>query len=81
MATEQEKRWVDAWRIAGPELERLRNLELQNLDEFNGTRQATLLGVPIELIKPRKSEIGKLAALFIKSQALQKPKASTPPNR
>ena len=38
MATEQEKRWVDAWRIAGPELERLRKQELVDMDEADGLK-------------------------------------------
>jgi len=31
--SEQEKIWIDAWRIAGPELERIRDEELRNLDD------------------------------------------------
>jgi len=31
--TEQEKIWIEAWRIAGPELERIRDEELRNLDD------------------------------------------------
>ena len=45
MPTEQEKQWIAAWRHAGPELERIRNEELRQLDEQEGTRRATLLGV------------------------------------
>ena len=33
--TEQEKRWIEAWRIAGPELERIRDEELRSLDDAN----------------------------------------------
>ncbi|MEX1026836.1 MAG: hypothetical protein WD049_02340 [Candidatus Paceibacterota bacterium] len=45
MPTEQEKQWIAAWRRAGPELERLRNAELRQLDEAEGTRLATFLGL------------------------------------
>ncbi len=38
MPTEQERRWIDAWRNAAPELERIRNEELRNLDENAGLR-------------------------------------------
>jgi hypothetical protein len=38
MPTEQEKRWIAAWRSAGPELERIRNEELRSLDESEGFR-------------------------------------------
>lgn len=31
--TEQEKRWIEAWRIAGPELARIRDEELRSLDD------------------------------------------------
>ena len=36
--TEQEKQqlWITAWRRAGPELERIRNEELRNLDDSAG---------------------------------------------
>jgi hypothetical protein len=43
--TDQEERFLDAWRRAGPELDRIRNEELRQLDEHEGTRLATLLGV------------------------------------
>jgi hypothetical protein len=33
MTTEMQKQWMAAWRIAGPELERIRNEELRRLDE------------------------------------------------
>jgi len=39
--TEQEKRWIEAWRIAGPELERIRDDELRSLDD---ARAIGLLG-------------------------------------
>ena len=47
--TDQEKRFLDAWRHAGPELERIHNEELRQLDEQEGTRLATLLGVVTEV--------------------------------
>ena len=50
--TDQEQRFIDAWRRAGPELERIRNEELRNLDEQEGTRLATLLGV-VTGVRPR----------------------------
>ncbi len=31
--TESERRWIEAWRIAGPELERIRDAELRSLDD------------------------------------------------
>lgn len=30
----QAKRWVENWRLAGPELERIRRAELRDLDTF-----------------------------------------------
>ncbi len=36
MPTEQEKRWIEAWRTAGPELERIRREELRNLTDDAG---------------------------------------------
>jgi|GEM_PF-1963438 len=38
MPTENEKRWIAAWKSAGPELERIRNEELQQLDDQAGLR-------------------------------------------
>lgn len=38
MPTEIEKHWMAAWRIAGPELERIRNEELRRLDESADTK-------------------------------------------
>ena len=38
MPTEQEKKWIAAWRIASPELERIRNQELRQLDDSEGLR-------------------------------------------
>ena len=56
MPTEQERQWIAAWRRAGPELERIRNEELRQLDEQEGTRLATLLGVMSPV--PTRSESG-----------------------
>jgi hypothetical protein len=66
MPTENEKKWIAAWRSAGPELERIRREELANLDEEQGTRQAMMLGVSPELLKqkPRATTIGKLSDLL-----------------
>lgn len=36
MPSEQEKRWIEAWRTAGPELERIRREELRNLSDEAG---------------------------------------------
>jgi len=69
LPTENEKKWIAAWNHAGPELERIRREELSNLSEQKGTRQAMMLGVSLELIVPRQSEIGKLSELL----ALQAP--------
>lgn len=38
MPTDLEKQWLAAWRSAGPELERIRNEELQALDDTAGLR-------------------------------------------
>ena len=38
MPTELEKKWMAAWRYAAPELERIRNEELQNLDDEKAIR-------------------------------------------
>ena len=54
MPTEQEKRWIAAWRYAGPELERFRNDELRNLDDESTMRQ---LGAG----KPLRQELNGLA--------------------
>ena len=37
--TEQEKRWIEAWRIAGPELKRIRDDELRSLDDIRQGKQ------------------------------------------
>ena len=54
MPTEQEKRWIAAWRFAGSELERFRNDELRNLDDESTMRQ---LGAG----KPLRQELNGLA--------------------
>ena len=54
MPTEQEKQWIAAWRFAGPELERIRNDELRNLDDESTMRQ---LGAG----KPLRQELNGLA--------------------
>ena len=38
MPTEIEKKWIAAWRYAAPELERIRNEELQGLDDETAIR-------------------------------------------
>ena len=67
MPTEQEKQWIAAWKKAGPELERIRNQELRNLSDEEGTRKATLLGVPAELIQHKVSQIHLLHELLAKA--------------
>lgn len=63
MATDDERRWVETWRRAGPELERIRNEELRNLDESAALRKIRVLDVPVELLPDRRSSINELAAL------------------
>jgi len=38
MPTELEKQWMAAWRLAGPELERIRNEELRLRDDRIGMK-------------------------------------------
>lgn len=38
MPTEQEKLWIESWKKAGPELERIRNEELKNLSDTAGLK-------------------------------------------
>ena len=38
MPTEQEKQWIAAWRCASPELARIRNQELRQLEDIVGLR-------------------------------------------
>jgi hypothetical protein len=68
MPTEDEKKWIAAWRNAGPELERIRRQELRDLSDEEGTRQAMLLGVATVLIKPRATSIGRLSELLAKQK-------------
>jgi hypothetical protein len=70
MPTEQEKKWLQGWRAAGPELERIRNEELRALTDDEGTRQATLLGVPAKLINRKKSGIIELSRLLMKLRSV-----------
>jgi hypothetical protein len=58
MPTENEQKWIAAWRSAGPELARLRSKELCELDDQTGTVQATWLGIPQQT--PAKSGSGLL---------------------
>ncbi len=41
--SELEKQWIAAWRIAGPELERIRNEELRKMDESEGAKKLSKL--------------------------------------
>lgn len=66
MPTENEKKWIAAWKLAGPELERIRNEELRQTTDEEHERSATMLGVPIELIPVRESQIGQLNFWFQK---------------
>jgi hypothetical protein len=36
MPTENEKKWIAAWKFAGPELERIRNEELRQMTDKEG---------------------------------------------
>ncbi len=45
MPSDLEKQWMEAWRRAGPELERIRREELRQLDDGTATLQATWLGI------------------------------------
>jgi hypothetical protein len=36
MATADEQKWIEAWRYAGPELERIRLRELQQMKQCEG---------------------------------------------
>jgi hypothetical protein len=36
MPTENEKKWIAAWKFAGPELERIRNEELRQMTDEEG---------------------------------------------
>ena len=71
MPTENEEKWIAAWKFAGPELERIRNEELRQLDDETGTIIATTLGVHPSLLRPRQSNIGQLAAWFMKQHELE----------
>ena len=66
MPTENEKKWIAAWKFAGPELERIRNEELRQTTDEEHERSATMLGVPIELIPVCESQIGQLNFWFKK---------------
>ncbi len=66
MPTDVEKQWMAAWRYAGLELERIRIDRLRRLDEKTGTRYATMLGIPVEIIPHRDSNIGQWATLSLK---------------
>lgn len=61
------RQWVETWKKAGPELERIRNEELRNMDENEGTRIATLLGVAEQLLRRRESGIGELHNLLLRA--------------
>ena len=55
MPDEQEKRWIAAWKLAGPKLQEIREEELRGLDEDAGLkllgarseRPATLHGLAV----------------------------------
>lgn len=36
MPSENEKKWIAAWKFAGPELERIRNEELRQMTDQDG---------------------------------------------
>lgn len=43
---EQGRRWVEAWKHAGPELERIRREELRHLDQYEGISRLTWAYIP-----------------------------------
>jgi hypothetical protein len=46
------KRWVEAWKLAGPELERIRRKEIRELDSF---RTIALLCGPADYTRPPRA--------------------------
>lgn len=48
MPTENEKKWIAAWRSAGPELERIRREELRAMPEHAGLKMLGALDVAAE---------------------------------
>jgi hypothetical protein len=60
LSTEHQQQWIAAWRRAGPELQRIGNEELRRLDEIEGTRLATFLGVA----QPGPARSGSGLAVF-----------------
>lgn len=48
----QAKRWVETWKTAGPELERIRREELRSLDR---TRAIALLCGPADYTRPPRA--------------------------
>ena len=67
MATEQEKKFIEAWKIAGPELERIRNEELKQLDESAGLK---LLGATAE-VKPIHTGLAIFQAWMMRLRVIQ----------
>ena len=55
MPSDKEQQWIAAWRRAAPELERIRNQELRQLDDTAGMR---LLGA----MEKRPTRINGLVA-------------------
>ncbi len=49
MPTEAEQRFIQAWRYAGPELEKIKRRELEELDESAGLRT---IGGPVAFERP-----------------------------
>ncbi len=48
MPTENEKKWIAAWRSAGPELERIRREELRDMPEHSGLKLLGAMNVANE---------------------------------
>ncbi len=49
MPTEAEQRFIQAWRYAGPELDKIKRRELEELDESAGLRT---IGAPVAFERP-----------------------------
>ena len=93
MPTEQEKQFIDAWKFAGPELERIRNDELKQLDESAGLKLlgATVAAKPIHtglaifqawMMRLRIIELSaEVASLKSEIESINRQGAAEPPNR
>jgi hypothetical protein len=67
MATEAEQRFIQAWRYAAPELEKIRRRELLELDESAGLR---MIGAPAPSERPESGLIA-FQAWMMRMRVLQ----------